>query len=452
MKSKKTLWLRYVLQFVSLVSFVLLIANLSYPLGQENLLLQWFSRLDPWLLLSQLRWQQEVPSWIWLPLLTLASTLLWGRIFCGWLCPFGALLALTDKIGRTVFKKLSLPRSKVLHAVQPVRGYWLLFLVIVFVLGSNWVFFLTPFVLLSHETVRSLQGQFPWMLMGIMAGTLFFSRFWCSVLCPTGVLLSLVARPRLFRYRITGNCVHCEKCAGICSVGAAPLNTGVAKEGCLACRDCQRACPTKAIEWRQSSWRGKNGQSVSANDVAATKHQESRRQFFKAAFAVGLAIAFLKKNVWAAEKALRPPGALPEPEFTAVCNRCGRCVQVCPSKALSPMPITDGLANFETPYLIPRRNRCDLCLACQEVCPTGAIREVPLEKIRMGKAVIDKPRCIAWNEGKMCFICGEQCPVLAINGDGHHRPTVLTDKCVGCGSCENACPVDGEAAIRIFPD
>ncbi|WP_144034088.1 4Fe-4S dicluster domain-containing protein [Sporomusa silvacetica] len=149
---------------------------------------------------------------------------------------------------------------------------------------------------------------------------------------------------------------------------------------------------------------------------------------------------------------LRPPGALPEPEFTAVCNRCGRCVQVCPSNALCPMPITDGLANFETPHIVPRRNRCDLCLACQKVCPTGAIAEVPLEEIRMGKAVIDKSRCIAWNEGKMCYICGEQCPVLAINADEYHRPTVLPDKCVGCGSCENACPIDGEAAIRVFPN
>ncbi len=451
MKSRKALLLRYTLQFISLLSFVLFLAYLSYPPGQENLLLQWFSRLDPWLLLSQLRWQQEVPAWAWLPLLTLASALLWGRIFCGWLCPFGALLALTDKIGRAVFTKLSLTRTKVLHAVQPMRGYWLLFLVILFVLGSNWVFFLTPFALFSHEIVRGLTGHIPWMLIGITAGTLFFSRLWCSVLCPTGVLLSLAAWPRIFRYRIAGNCVHCEKCTRTCSVGTAPTNTGIAQEGCLACGDCQRTCPTKSIKWQKSSWQGNKDKLASADDVAATKLQGSRRQFFKAAFAVAMAAALWKKTVWAAEKALRPPGALPETEFTAVCNRCGRCVQVCPAKALYPMPITDGLANFETPYIIPRKTRCDLCLACQKVCPTGAIAQVPLEKIRMGKAAIDKSRCIAWNAGKLCYICGEQCPVLAIDGDEYHRPIILPDKCVGCGSCENGCPVNGEAAIRVSP-
>ena len=443
MKSKIAPLLRYALQFISLLSFILLLAVLAYPPELENQLLQSFSRLDPWLLLSQLRWQQEVPSWAWLPLLTLAATLLWGRIFCGWVCPFGALLSLTDKIGRAGFPKLSLFRTKVLRAAQPIRGYWFIFLITIFVLGANWVFFFTPFALFSHEIVRGLQGHIPWMLIGIIVGTLFFSRLWCSVLCPTGVLLSLAARLRFFRYELAGNCVQCGKCATNCSVGTAPSDTGVANEGCLACGDCQRVCPTQAIEWKRKSWRCK---------TAVTKHQESRRQFFKVAFAVAVASVLWKKTVGAAEKVLRPPGALPEPDFTAVCNRCGRCVQVCPANALRPMSITEGLGNFETPYIIPRKNRCDLCLACQKVCPTGAIAQVPLGKIRMGKAVLDQHRCIAWNDGKMCYICGEQCPVLAISADEHHRPAVLSDKCVGCGSCENACPVAGEAAIRVFPN
>lgn len=451
MQAKKAELLRYSLQFISFVSFTLFLAGLSYPLGLDNLVLQWISRLDPWLLLSQLRWQQEVPAWVWLPLLTMGSVLLWGRVFCGWICPFGAFLTLADKFGRVVLKRFSSIRTKVLHAVQPMRGYWLLLLVIIFLLGSNWVMFLTPFALLGHEIVRLLQGQIPWVLIGITAGTLLFSRCWCSVLCPTGALLAAAARLRLFRYRLAGNCLHCGKCIRVCPVGARPSDTGVSQEGCLACGDCRKVCPTKAIQWQRSFWRGKGGRPDFAAEIAATKRQASRRQFFKAAFSVAAAAAFWQKTVWAAENALRPPGALPEPEFTAVCNRCARCIKVCPSNALIPMPITGGLANFETPYIIPRRNRCDLCLSCQQVCPTGAISQVPLEKIRMGKAVINQRRCIAWNDGKLCYICGEQCPVLAITADEYHRPAVLPDKCAGCGSCENACPVDGEAAIRVYP-
>ncbi len=447
---EKLLLLRYTLQGIAFVSFVALIANLSYPPGQENVIVQWFSRLDPWLLLSQLRWQQSFPIWSWLPLATVAATLLWGRIFCGWFCPFGALLAFTDKMGRAIFKKLPY-RDKVLHAVQPIQGYWLLFLIIIFILGSNWVFFFTPFALFSHEIVRGLTGHIPWILFGIMAGTLVFSRIWCSVLCPTGVLLSLVAKAALFRYRIEENCIYCEKCTKICSVGIAPKSSA-AREVCLVCGDCQRACPTKAIQWKSKVGRGKEGFACDY-DAAVTKRQESRRKFFKVTFTVLAAAALWKKTVLeAGRKVLRPPGAMPQTSFTAVCNRCGRCVKACPGKALQPMPITEGLGNFETPYIIPRKTRCDLCLTCQQVCPTGAIAEVPLEKVRMGQAVIEKPRCIAWNEGRLCFICGEQCPVLAIDGDEEHRPSVQADKCVGCGSCENACPIDGEAAIRVVPN
>ncbi|QDR82380.1 Electron transport complex subunit RsxB [Sporomusa termitida] len=439
------------LQLISVVAFVMLLASLSYPPGRENWLLQWASRLDPWLLLSQLRWQQAVPAWVWLPLLTVTATLLWGRVFCGWLCPLGAMLMWTDKIGKAAFKNMSPVRVQILRTVQPIRYYWLLVLLIVFALGSNWVIFLTPFALFSHELARVLQGYMPWLLIGIMAGTLLFSRLWCSVLCPTGVLLSLAARLRLFGYRIAGNCVYCEQCASACSVGAASVDTAVAQAGCLACGDCHRVCPAKAISWQHRWPSGKDSRLVPADGGAAAKRQGSRRQFLKAAGAVALAAAFWEKTVGAAEPVLRPPGSLPAPDFTAVCNRCGRCIQVCPGKALQPMPITDGLTNFATPYIIPRQSRCDLCLSCQEVCPTGAIVQVPLDKVRMGRAILDKSRCIAWEENKLCFICGEQCPVLAITGDEYHRPTILLDKCAGCGSCENACPVAGEAAIRVLP-
>jgi polyferredoxin len=440
---------RQMLQGFSLLFFLVLIARLSYPLEWESLSLQWVSRLDPWLLLSRLRWQDNVPGWVWLPLLTIVVTLLWGRIFCGWLCPLGAFLSLTDKAGRTVIKSTAVLRDRALKRIAAIRYYWLLFLVLVFALGPGWTFFLTPFALLSHELVRIFQGTVPWLLLALMAATLLLSRIWCSVLCPTGVLLSLVARFRFSGYSTDEKCSHCKICLKTCPVGAAPGEPGRAKEPCLLCGDCRGVCPSNSIHWHVRSDSGKNQQAILRYRVLTSRHK-SRRRFFKAAFTAVMAAVFWHETA-AARKLLRPPGALPELQFGAVCNRCSRCIQVCPSKALRPMPFTAGLTYFETPHIIPRQNRCDLCMACQEVCPTGAIMQMPLEKVKMGTALIDKPRCIAWQEDKLCFICGEQCPVLAVDGDEHHRPRVLTDKCVGCGSCENACPVDGDAAIRVLP-
>lgn len=445
----KKILLRYMLQITSLLLFVLPITSLDYPLGQENVVLQWYSRLDPWLLLSQIRWQQEIPNWSCLPLAALIVTLLCGRIFCGWLCPFGALLDFTDKIGRTVLKKMP-NRLKALFALRIIRGYWLLFLAAIFIIGSNWVLFFTPFALFSHEITRIMTGHVPWVLLGIIFTTILFSRIWCNVLCPTGALLSVIAKFSLFRYQIDGNCIQCGKCIKTCFAG--PMYHGSAGYGCLVCGKCQEVCPTKSIQWRLKIRQEKTEQAACTNDKVSLKHKESRRTFLKAAFTIAAAVILWKKIILAeGEKVVRPPGAIPEAEFTAVCNRCGRCIKVCPAKAIQPMPISYGLGNFETPYIIPRKNRCDLCLACQEVCPTGAIAKIPIERVSMGKAVIDHQKCIAWKEDKLCFICGEQCPMIAIDGDEKHRPSVKTDKCVGCGSCENACPINGEAAICVIP-
>lgn len=462
MRYKPILYIRYAVQSISLALFACLFTKLFYPLGGQTSILQWFSRLDPWLMFSHIRLQHNIPSWGWLPLLILVMTILLGRVFCGWLCPFGALLMLVDKVSRIItrnrfLKKLVLKRTKLIHLLQPMRYFWLIFLVAASALRSGWVFFLTPFALFSHEIVRILQGAVPWVLIVIIIGTLLFSRLWCSVLCPTGVLLSLVARLGLFRYEIAGNCVQCGKCTQNCSVASAPAETGIAGEGCLTCGDCQRVCPTKAVKWQRISFIRKKNENEYAASSEEGNNKHSRRQFFKIAATVTVAAAVAttiwEKSIWAARKVLRPPGALPEADFTSVCNRCGRCIKVCPNKALQPMSITEGIECFGTPHIIPRKANCLLCLSCQNVCPTGAICKVKVEKVKMGSAVIDKSRCLAWNEGKMCFICGEQCPVLAIKSDDPNpnkpKPRVLLDKCIGCGTCEKNCPVAGESAIIV---
>jgi Pyruvate/2-oxoacid:ferredoxin oxidoreductase delta subunit len=82
----------------------------------------------------------------------------------------------------------------------------------------------------------------------------------------------------------------------------------------------------------------------------------------------------------------------------------------------------------------------------------------------MGEAYIDQDRCIPWADNIDCIVCEEMCPLpekaveleLAevINQYGNfvvvQRPLVIRDRCTGCGICENKCPVEGEAAIRVF--
>jgi len=76
---------------------------------------------------------------------------------------------------------------------------------------------------------------------------------------------------------------------------------------------------------------------------------------------------------------------------------------------------------------------------------------------RLGTAVLDRNRCIAWEQNKMCVVCDEVCPYNAIEAKMLETPkglfkvpVVYEELCTGCGICEHHCPVFDTAAIVIY--
>lgn len=459
MKHKCILFLRYTLQIGTLICFLYLLTNIKYPLEEQAGLLKKLSWLDPWGLLNYIRWQISLPTWIWLPVVTLMITLLFGRVFCGWFCPFGTVLMLVDKMSRLLlrskrFRKIAAFRLKLIKRLQPYRYVWLLFLVITFLFGLSLAYSLTPFALLSSGILKVLTGTVPWLLLVVILLTVLFSRIWCSVLCPTGLLLSVFSRYRLFGYQISDACVHCGRCSKSCSVGADPESSGISKDNCLVCGDCRNSCKPGAVKFRFRFVKRDKPEVDSETAATDTKKIHSRRQFLKITGTglVAAAVLLGEKTVFAAKKVLRPPGSLLEDKFSSVCNRCGRCIKVCPNHALKPMNLADGIETYGTPHIVAREASCCLCFSCHEVCPTGAIAKVELEQVHMGKASLHKQECLAWAQNKLCLTCVEQCPAGAITYDEKQRPIVKTENCIGCGSCERCCAVVGKAAIRVEPN
>ena len=120
-----------------------------------------------------------------------------------------------------------------------------------------------------------------------------------------------------------------------------------------------------------------------------------------------------------------------------------------------------------------RRGWCEpSCIRCGEVCPTAAIEVVDPEakqaigepaEVIIGTAFIDRGRCLPWVMETPCIVCEEMCPtspkaiwyktvdIPARDGTPVKlkQPYVDPRLCIGCGICENKCPVEDLAAIRV---
>jgi ferredoxin len=290
---------------------------------------------------------------------------------------------------------------------------------------------------------------------------LLASRFWCRYLCPLGAFLGLVSKVSLKRREVNDLCQQCDACAKVCPTGTIRADKGYASDPseCTVCLRCLEVCPYEAIEF---SWRFAPAEWEA--------YDPSRRQALVAFGAVlaGVALARSGLNAFREHtRLIRPPGAR-ENNLPARCIRCGECIRACPTSAIQPSLAEAGLEGLWTPVVVPRLGYCDYsCNACGQVCPVQAIPPLSLEEKRqqiIGTAYIDENRCIAWADLKPCIVCEEMCPVPdkaikletvdVLDPDGHQvtvqRPRVVRERCIGCGICEYKCPVNGEAAIRVY--
>jgi MauM/NapG family ferredoxin protein len=315
--------------------------------------------------------------------------------------------------------------------------------------------------------VDPLAARAPWLMAGVLVGVLMLNlaapRFWCRYLCPLGALLGVLARFALVQRRVGEDCKSCGLCARACPTGTIQEQRGYASDAaeCTLCMDCQPACPRQAIGFKGNDLR---------QSLLRREYDPSRRE---ALLALGgsLAGAWLVGQPWAAGsgvQVLQPPGGA-QNNLLEKCIRCGACVRACPTGALQPALLEAGLEGVWSPQFIPRLGYCDYaCNACGTVCPVEAIPRLSLADKRrqvIGVAEIDRQRCLAWSGQSACIICEEMCPVpdkaislenTSVTSPGGESiimqtPAVHPRRCIGCGICEYKCPVEGAAAIRVYP-
>ena len=251
---------------------------------------QRFFHFDPLLALVTIVSARLIYAYFAFALITVLATVLFGRIFCGWVCPLGAV----HQFSSFAFKKAKFLKPPREDKTSLAPKYYILIAVLAGALfGLDLAGYLDPLSFLTRSfalavlpslahAVSSLNGALygigavglarsisqaleNWTInvtfvQGFSVGLLFIAaialnarkeRFWCRYLCPTGALLGLFSRWNLLKLRIdVEKCIKCGLCTQHCETQANPYPNDKWKSGeCVYCLNCSSICPTGAISF-----------------------------------------------------------------------------------------------------------------------------------------------------------------------------------------------------------
>jgi MauM/NapG family ferredoxin protein len=496
---------RIVSQSVFFLLFLLLLVKTEYH-GQEQIAwpVQLFLEMSPLLMISTWFSSHTIAAGMWLSLAVIVITVILGRVFCGWICPLGAL---NDFVGSFARKKVQ-KETKLDRTGVRFKYYLLAGVLAAALFGYHFAGFVDPISLLVRSFSVAVAPAADYLVHGLFdllyrtrigfvtavsepayaflrdrvisfdrslfvqggfIGAIFVTilmlnfyrrRFWCRYLCPLGALLGLLSRFSILNHRLDSEaCDNCKLCLTTCAGGARPNAEGLWRGSeCVMCMSCESICPQQAIAYQFG------------RPQPQERRTDLRRRYLLGAGAAGVAgLALFRTSpsrAHANAALIRPPGSVAEEEFLRRCVKCGECMKVCITNGLQPTLLQAGFEGMWSPLLVPRIGYCEFnCTLCGQVCPTDAIEELHPDKKRnttIGLAFIDTDRCLPHAFDMDCIVCEEHCPTDPkaiyfetktvwdmVDGREVKLPVIHTHKCIGCGICENVCPVGEQAAIRV---
>ncbi len=194
--------------------------------------------------------QNHIPAYLQVGILIVSAILL-GRLFCGWVCPMGAVQTFIyrKEIGN---KHRNIAESLTFHKYLRYLKYLVLAGIIISAIVTRTAIYarFDPFKALFNFDFTLLV---PTVLLILLLIISLFSGFpWCKYVCPMGAFLSIFSRLAIFKIKIAGNCSNCGACQKVfCQHGA--IKSGETKPEinqveCVRCGECISHCPRSAIQ------------------------------------------------------------------------------------------------------------------------------------------------------------------------------------------------------------
>jgi len=187
-----------------------------------------------------------------LMILGIIAAVLFGTIFCGYICPFGSFQEWIGKLGRKLFpKKYNRIVPKKLDRVLRYLRYLVLVMVLYQTAVSATLVFqsVDPYYALFNFFTNEVAVTAYIMLGVILMLSLFIERPWCKYFCPYGALLGLFNSVRIFKIRRNKTtCIGCKKCDQVCPMNIEVSGREIIRDHqCISCHKClsEVSCPVK---------------------------------------------------------------------------------------------------------------------------------------------------------------------------------------------------------------
>ena len=215
------------------LKYVTLVASVLYMGFYKSLLISVVNIFG--LLVGNLPIFSHSMAWYAFAIFTAGTTVLWGRLYCGRICAFGAFTQLMDAI---LPARLRVDIPPVLERRAGYIKYGILFGAIAWFLVTREIDFyryIEPFWMFTFEASTAL-----WIGLAILlVATVFVRNLYCRFLCPLGAALGLVAGvTTAFKIKRWSECSSCKLCEKTCEWGAIRKRQ-IIKAECVRCDDCE---------------------------------------------------------------------------------------------------------------------------------------------------------------------------------------------------------------------